>query len=68
LLEALEAEAPCGEIRSLTASVRGADTGQTAALIKDHIREHVVDPDSDSAPQSAEDAAELIEIVRMYLK
>lgn len=65
---ALEAEAPCGEILNLAASVRGALTGLTAELIEDHIREHVVDPQSEADPAKAEGAAELIEIVRMYLK
>lgn len=65
---ALEAEAPCGEILNLTASVRGAISGLTAELIEDHIREHISNPDKDENPARAQGAAELIEVVRMYLK
>lgn len=64
----LEAEAPCGEILNLVASIRGAVTGLTAELIEEHIREHVVDPDHDDNPARAQGAAELIEVVRTYLK
>lgn len=65
---ALEAEVPCGEILNLTASVRGAISGLTAELIEDHIREHISNPDKDENPARAQGAAELIEVVRMYLK
>jgi FrmR/RcnR family transcriptional regulator, repressor of frmRAB operon len=51
---ALEAEEPCGEILNLVASVRGAVHGLTVELIEDRQRE--------------EGAAELIEVVRRYLK
>ena len=64
----LEAEAPCGEILNLVASIRGAVTGLTAELIEEHIREHVVDPDHDDNPARAQGAAVLIEVVRTYLK
>lgn len=63
---ALEADVPCGEVLNLVASVRGAIGGLTAELIEDHVREHVMnEPD----PQArAKGAAELIEVVRSYLK
>ena len=64
----LEAEAPCGEVLNLVASVRGAVTGLTAELIEDHIREHVSNPDRDEDPARAQGAAELIEVIRTYLK
>ncbi len=63
---ALEAEAPCIEVLNLTASVRGAITGLTAELIEEHIREHVMDVDDPQ--QRKEGAAQLIEVVRKYLK
>lgn len=65
---ALEAEAPCGEVLNLVASIRGAVTGLTVELIEDHIREHVADPDHDDNPARAQGAAELIDVVRTYLK
>jgi DNA-binding FrmR family transcriptional regulator len=64
----LEAEAPCGEVLNLVASVRGAVTGLTAELIEDHIREHVSNPDKDDDPGRAQGAAELIDVIRTYLK
>ena len=63
---ALEADAPCGDILNQVASVRGAVAGLTAELIEDHIREHISNPDHDEDP--AQGAAELIDVVRMYLK
>ena len=63
---ALEAQAPCGEVLNLVASVRGAIGGLTAELIEDHVREHVMD--ELDAGARAKGAAELIEVVRSYLK
>ncbi|MDB5507369.1 MAG: transcriptional repressor RcnR [Devosia sp.] len=62
----LESDAPCAEILNLVASARGAMSGLTAELIEDHIREHIMavaDPG-----QREQGAAELIEVVRTYLK
>nr|WP_314262431.1 metal/formaldehyde-sensitive transcriptional repressor [uncultured Devosia sp.] len=64
----LESEAPCGQVLNQVASVRGAVNGLTAELIEDHIREHVSNPDQDDNPERAQGAAELIDIVRTYLK
>ena len=65
---ALEAEVPCGDILNLVASVRGAVNGLMGELIEDHIRVHVVDPDKDADAEGARGAAELIDVVRKYLK
>ena len=64
----LESEAPCGEVLNLVASIRGAVSGLTAELIEDHIREHVSNPDQDEDKARAQGAAELIDVVRTYLK
>lgn len=64
----IEAEAPCGEVLNLVASVRGAVSGLTAELIEDHIREHVSNPDKDDDGARAQGAAELIGVIRTYLK
>ena len=64
----VEAEVPCGEVLNLVASIRGAVTGLTAELIEDHIREHNSNPDKDEDRERAQGAAELIEVVRTYLK
>lgn len=64
----LEAEAPCGEVLNLVASIRGAVGGLTAELIEDHVREHISNPDRDEDTARAQAAGELIEIIRTYLK
>ena len=64
----LEADAPCGEVLNLVASARGAMTGLTAELIEDHIREHISNPDRDEDAARAKGSAELIDVIRTYLK
>lgn len=63
---ALDAGQSCGDILNLVASVRGAVNGLTVELIEDHIRGHVAG--HDTQVEREEGAAELIEIVRRYLK
>ena len=65
---AIEADQPCGEILNLVASVRGAVNGLTGELIEDHVREHIANPESDPDPARAQGAADLIEVIRRYLK
>jgi len=65
---ALEAEIGCADVLMLVASVRGAVGGLTTELLEDHIRHHVVDPASEKDPNKAKGAADLIEVVRTYLK
>ena len=64
----LEAEAPCGEVMNLVASIRGAVGGLNVELIEGHIREHVSDPDTDEDRSRAQGALELIAVLRTYLK
>jgi len=64
----LEADAPCGETLNLVASIRGAVNGLTLELIEDHIREHVSNPETDTDPERAKGASDLIGVVRTYLK
>ena len=65
---ALDAEIGCTDVLMLVASVRGAINGLTAELMEDHIRHHVVDPAHEPDPDRAKGAAELIDVVRTYLK
>lgn len=65
---ALEAEAPCGQVLQLVASVRGATNGLTIELMEDHIRNHVVDPAHEPDSARAQGAADLIDVVRSYLR
>jgi DNA-binding FrmR family transcriptional regulator len=65
---ALEVETGCAEVLMLVASLRGALNGLTAELMEDHIRHHVVDPEHEPDADRAKGAADLIEVVRTYLK
>ena len=65
---ALETRQPCGDILNLVASVRGAVNGLTVELIEDHIREHVAGAAVETERDREQGAAELIEVVRRYLK
>jgi DNA-binding FrmR family transcriptional regulator len=65
---ALESELGCADVLMLVASVRGAVNGLTAELLEDHIRHHVVDPAHETDPDKARGAADLIDVVRTYLK
>jgi len=68
LRQAMEAEHGCADVLMLVASMRGAINGLTAELMEDHIRHHVVNPDAEPDAERARGAAELIEVVRTYLK
>ncbi|MHA6692785.1 metal/formaldehyde-sensitive transcriptional repressor [Devosia sp. A449] len=65
---ALEAELGCADVLQLVASVRGAVSGLTVELIEDHIVYHVVNPHHEPDSDRAKGAADLIEVVRTYLK
>jgi DNA-binding FrmR family transcriptional regulator len=65
---ALEAEIGCADVLMLVASLRGAVRGLSAEVMEDHIRNHVANPDTDTDADRARGAAELIEVVRTYLK
>jgi DNA-binding FrmR family transcriptional regulator len=62
---ALDAELGCTDVLMLVASMRGAINGLTAEVMEHHIRHHVAD---DADPDRAQGAAELIEVLRTYLK
>jgi DNA-binding FrmR family transcriptional regulator len=67
LERALEQELGCADVLMLVASMRGAVNGLTAEVMEDHIRNHIVDPDKENSRQ-AQGAAELIEVLRTYIK
>ncbi len=64
---ALEEEKGCSDVLQLIAGVRGAINGLMAEVLEDHVLQHVAD-DALTQPARAEGAAELIDIVRTYLK
>jgi DNA-binding FrmR family transcriptional regulator len=71
LERALEDERGCAAVMQQIAAVRGAVNGLMAEVIEDHLREHVVNPTgvaADVEAARAEGAAELIDVIRTYLK
>lgn len=66
LERALLAQAPCGEVLQQLASIRGALNGLTAELMEGHLREHVLEADSDIARAQA--VEELSAILRTYVR
>lgn len=68
LERAVAAELSCADILMLAASMRGAINGLTAEIMEDHIRHHIVDPDKEPEAGHAKGTAELIEVMRAYLK
>jgi DNA-binding FrmR family transcriptional regulator len=65
---ALDGEAGCGEVMHLIAGVRGAIAGLMAEVVEDHVRTHLVDADAYPEALNAEAAAQLLDVVRTYLK
>ena len=64
---ALEEEKACSSVLQLIAGVRGAINGLMAEVVEDHIQLHVANPDL-AKTQRSEGAAELIDVVRAYLR
>ena len=65
---ALDAELGCADVLMLVASLRGAINGLTAELMEDHIRHHIADPARERNTARGQGAAELIDVIRSYLK
>jgi DNA-binding FrmR family transcriptional regulator len=65
---ALDSELGCADVLMLVASVRGAVNGLTTQLLEDHIRHYVVDPTHEKDSEKARGGADLIDVVRTYLK
>lgn len=63
---ALNGEAPCGEILRQLASIRGAISGLTAEVMEHHLREHVLDAESEADRRQG--GEELMGVLRTYLK
>lgn len=65
---ALTEETECERIMHMIAGVRGSVAGLMAEVVEDHIRTHLVDPDSNPGTLNAEAADQLIDVVHTYLK
>ena len=57
-----------GRLDAEIAAMRGAINGLMAEVIEDHIQVHVVNPSITSKAERMNGAAELIEVIRAYLK
>ncbi|HEX5419205.1 MAG TPA: metal/formaldehyde-sensitive transcriptional repressor [Gammaproteobacteria bacterium] len=64
---ALEEEKGCAAVLHLIAGARGAINGLMAEVVEDHIAQHMVRP-ALSQDQRNEGAAELVDVVRAYLR
>ncbi len=64
---ALEEEKGCSAVLQLIAGARGAINGLMREVIQDHLEHHVADT-ALTPQQRNEGAAELIDVVRAYLK
>lgn len=65
---ALDDEAGCERVMQLIAGVRGATAGLMAEVVEEHVRTHLVDSEKYPGALNAEAAAQLLEVVRTYLK
>ena len=62
----LETCAECTEILRQIASIRGAMTGLTIEVLKEHLLSHIVKATDDTSREKA--AEEMIQILQSYLK
>jgi DNA-binding FrmR family transcriptional regulator len=66
--KSLEREGDCGAILQQLAACRGALNGLMAEILEDHVRYHVVDPETPPDSEQAEAAEQLIDLLRAYLR
>ena len=67
LERAIEEDRECARVLQQATSCRGALDGFIAEVIEDHIREHMIDPDTSRDDPRTVAAEELVEIVHAYL-
>lgn len=65
---ALDGEAGCEAIMQLIAGVRGATAGLMAEVVEDHVRTHLVNPETHPGALDPEATEQLLAVVRTYLK
>lgn len=65
---ALEAEKSCAEVLHQIAAARGALTGLMREVMEGHIASHIADPAIARASEREQGAAELVAVLRTYLK
>ncbi len=64
----LQEEADCERVLQTIAACRGAINGLMAEVVEDHVRFHVIGPDTDPTSDQAQAAEQLVDLVRSYLK
>ena len=64
----LESEAGCEQVMHLIAGARGAMAGLMAEVVEDHIRTHLVDAGAHPEALNHDAVAQLLDVVRTYLK
>ena len=67
LERALESDADCSAVLQQVAAIRGAANGLMTQLLEGHLTEHLGRPDA-SPRERSEDVAQVISIIRSYLK
>ncbi len=65
---ALESEAGCEQVMHLLASTRAAMAGLMAEVVEDHVRTHLVDPETHPGALDEDAAGQLLAVIRTYLK
>ena len=58
----------CSRVLNTLAACRGALNGLMVEILEGHIRFHVLDPDQRPESKRAQATAELIEVLRTYLR
>jgi DNA-binding FrmR family transcriptional regulator len=65
---ALIADEGCSDVMRLITATRGAINGIMAEVINDHIRTHMVDPDRTPSEAERDATAELVDVLRTYIR
>lgn len=65
---ALDSEAGCETVMHLLASTRAAMAGLMSQVVEDHVLTHLVDPVAHPGALDRDAAAQLIGVIRTYLK
>jgi DNA-binding FrmR family transcriptional regulator len=66
--KALNEERDCGDLLLTLAACRGAINALMAEILEEHIRLHLLRPDSRNEADQAVAAEEVIEVIKRYLK
>lgn len=64
----LQEDTDCDRVLQTIAACRGAINGLMAEVLEDHVRFHVIDPETDPESEQAKAAEQLLDLIRSYLK